>query len=126
MKPFRTGDLTPINPDAAELIDSAQDCAKKLAQCCAEKNELIADRDRQIAQLVSQRSYWASEASRMKEAICEFVSAHAALRKKKRVYGETSREELRNTDALEKLKQIASEEVESLRIDPWFKKREGR
>lgn len=41
MKPFRTGDLTPISPDAAELIDSAQDCAKKLAACCAKKDAEI-------------------------------------------------------------------------------------
>lgn len=40
MKPLRNGDLSEI-PGAAELIDSAQDAAKILAQRCAEKDDEI-------------------------------------------------------------------------------------
>ena len=40
MKPLRNGDLTDI-PGAAELIDAAQEAAKKLAQCCAERDAEI-------------------------------------------------------------------------------------
>ena len=54
MSRFRVSDLEPISPDAAELIDSAQDAAKKLARCCAEKD---------------------AEIARLRGAISEFVEA---------------------------------------------------
>lgn len=58
MSRFRVSDLEPISPDAAELIDSAQDAAKKLARCCAAKD---------------------AEIARLREAICEFAAWENAL-----------------------------------------------
>jgi hypothetical protein len=61
---FHTGDLTPISPDAAELIDSAQDCAKKLAECCAEKDAEI-ERLREDCAAIARALFAVSEASRI-------------------------------------------------------------
>jgi hypothetical protein len=44
MRPLRNGDLT----DAAELIDSAQGCAKLMAECCAAKDAEIARLQEQV------------------------------------------------------------------------------
>ena len=54
MRPLRNGDLIPVD-DAAELIDSAQDAAKKLARCCAAKE---------------------AESARLREAMTKEADAH--------------------------------------------------
>lgn len=79
----RTRSVIPVT-DARELIDSAQDCARRMAECCAAKD---------------------AEIRRLREAICEYNDASkswAAVR--------NDDTQARKVLAIEALRKIAREE----------------
>lgn len=107
MEKLRIGDLLPLHPDAAELIDSAQDAAKKLARCCSAKDAEIAELNATVERYQHQVLDQLAEIARLREE-------NEFLRKQRMAFGMRYRDKIANLESTIKgLREAIREAVES-------------